>query len=137
MQYGASVVIDAGSSDVVTQVERITDGLGADIVFEGPGAETWERSMRAVSQGGKVVTAGVTSGHMANLDIEDLYYRQISILGSRMGYDNEFTSALAGFAEGKMRPLMAGVMGLSEAQTAHAKAAAGDRCGKIVMMYDL
>jgi NADPH:quinone reductase-like Zn-dependent oxidoreductase len=135
--YGAEEVFDVESGDVVQELRRVTGGVGADVIFEGPGASTWDRSMAMVRQGGIIVTAGVTSGAKAMLDIEDLYYKQVSILGSRMGYADEFAEVLSQLNEGRLVPLVAGTRGLSEAMEVHQLATDGGRCGKIVMIYDL
>jgi len=137
LEYGADHVIDVSSQDLCSEVTRITGGRGVDIVFEGPGTITWDSSMKVVAQGGVVVTAGVTTGSHASLDIEDLYYRQITILGSRMGYADEFSAVLAELARGGIRPLISSVRGLSDARSVHESVASSMECGKIVMMYDL
>jgi NADPH:quinone reductase-like Zn-dependent oxidoreductase len=134
--HGADRVIDTSSERVDEVVNAVTDQRGVDVVFEGPGAPTWETSINVVSQGGVIVTAGVTGGSHANLDLEDLYYRQISILGSRMGYPNEFAAAHAMWSAGKCRPLISRVLPIADALRAHALAEAGDRCGKLILIYD-
>lgn len=134
--YGADSVIDASRQSVLDVVMDKTNGIGVDVVFEGPGAATWKSTMAAVAQSGRIVTAGVTSGAVVDLDIEDTYYRQISILGSRMGYQPEFAQILNKLVTGEVTPLISGVLGLSEAAEAHQIALAGGRCGKIVLRHD-
>ena len=137
LRYGAERVINVADNDLEIEVAKATHGRGAEIVFEGPGSATWERSMKVVSQGGIIVTAGVTTGSNVSLDIEELYYRQISVIGSRMGYVHEFEAALGEFIARRVSPLISKVTGLSEARRVHRVAASGERCGKIVMVYDL
>jgi NADPH:quinone reductase-like Zn-dependent oxidoreductase len=136
IDYGAAEVVDVSAVDPVDQVARLTGG-GVDVVFEGPGAATWDRSIAMVTQGGVIVTAGVTTGNMVALDVEDLYYRQISILGSRMGYADEFEEVLGQLVSGGLRPLVDEVTTLSSARSVHEKVLAGNRCGKVVMLNDL
>lgn len=134
--YGADVVIDASTVNVSAAVKSLTGGEGVDVVFEGPGADTWPTSMAVVSQGGRIVTAGVTSGSSVQVDLQDLYYRQVSILGSRIGYQTEFSEVLGQLLAGHLRPLISEVIPLSHAAEAHRRAARGDRCGKIVLRHD-
>ena len=137
LDFGADYVIDTSRSDLEAEIARITSGRGVDVVFEGPGAATWQLSMKVVSQGGRIVTAGVTTGSHADLDIEDLYYRQITVLGSRMGYHFEFSEVLEALSSGRVRPLISSIHGLSEARLVHESVSAGQECGKVVMIYDL
>ena len=134
--YGADVVIDASTVNVSAAVKSLTSGEGVDVVFEGPGADTWPTSMAVVSQGGRIVTAGVTSGSSVQVDLEDLYYRQVSILGSRIGHQTEFIEVFGQLLAGHLRPLISEVIPLSHAVEAHRRAARGDRCGKIVLRHD-
>ena len=62
-----------------------TDGRGADIVVEHVGEATWERSVRALARGGRLVTCGATTGHAAGIDLRHLFARQLSLLGCYMG----------------------------------------------------
>ncbi|MFC1934629.1 zinc-binding dehydrogenase, partial [Chloroflexota bacterium] len=73
---GADVVIDATKEDPVAEVNRLTDGVGADVVFEAAGGsskhglagfKTIQQALQMVRQGGKVVQAAVLDGTM-NLD---------------------------------------------------------------------
>lgn len=135
LEYGADRVLS--QEDASELIPKLTAGRGVDVVFEGPGTPTWEDSLRHVAQGGVIVTAGITGGRWGKTDIEDLYYKQVSILGSRMGYAEEFEEALAEFLAGRLRPLVGDVVGLSEAASVHARGESGQRCGKIVMINDL
>ena len=51
------------------EVLRITDGLGADLVLETTGTETFSRSLKAVRHGGTVYAIGFVSGRDTPLDL--------------------------------------------------------------------
>jgi len=85
------------TTDVAASVRRITDGLGADVVFESVGAKTWQASLAMLRPLGRVVIAGTTSGEMASQDLSDIYYYQHTVLGARMGTREEFEKVLAQF----------------------------------------
>src|SRR6266567_4478714 len=75
---GAEHVFDHYAADFSRDVRRLTGGRGADIVVEHVGEATWDRSVRALATGGRLVTCGATTGHAAALDLRHLFARQLS-----------------------------------------------------------
>ncbi len=62
----------------------------ADVVVESVGPATWERSVRALVPGGRLVVCGGTSGQKVELDLPKLFFKQIEVIGSTMGSYEEF-----------------------------------------------
>ncbi|TML73907.1 MAG: zinc-binding dehydrogenase [Actinobacteria bacterium] len=62
---GADVLVDHSVDDVVEVVREATGGRGVDIVVETVGEATWERSLAAAANEGRIVVCGATSGHRA------------------------------------------------------------------------
>src|ERR1044072_8294372 len=60
---GADVTVNHANGDVVQAVKAATEGRGADVVVETVGEATWERSLAAAAQDGRVLVCGATSGH--------------------------------------------------------------------------
>lgn len=58
---------------------------GADVVFEHVGAATWERSLKALGWGGRLVTCGATTGASVGVDLRVLFFKQQELIGSTMG----------------------------------------------------
>ena len=54
------------------------------------GPATWERSIRALAAGGRLVVCGGTSGQKVELDLPRLFFKQIEVIGSTMGGYGEF-----------------------------------------------
>ncbi len=61
-----------------------------DVVVESVGPATWERSVRALRPGGRLVVCGGTSGPKVELNLPRLFFKQIEIIGSTMGSYPEF-----------------------------------------------
>ena len=59
---GADVTIDYRADDFVDAVLDATDGAGVDVVFDGVGGETTERSMRCLARNGRLLVVGFASG---------------------------------------------------------------------------
>lgn len=80
-RFGADVVVDArdGQEAVDAAVAGLTDGLGADVVFEAVGTPaTFETCTRLVRPGGHVANIGV-HGAAATLHLESLWIKDITI----------------------------------------------------------
>src|SRR5437660_10763833 len=92
--------------DILYAVKRCTGKRGVDVVFEHTGEATWEKSIRSLVRGGRLVTCGATSGFRGNLDIRYLFSRQISLHGSYMGAKWELLEVLKFFENGRLKPVV-------------------------------
>ena len=90
---GAFEAVNHTSDDIAAEVRRLTNGRGVDIVVEHVGTATWDRSVRSLARGGRLVTCGATTGHDARIDLRFLFSRQLSLLGSYMGRKGELLRA--------------------------------------------
>jgi NADPH:quinone reductase-like Zn-dependent oxidoreductase len=131
---GADHVLDHYKDDVVAAVRRVTGGRGVDIVVEHVGIATWDRSVRCLARGGRLVTCGATTGHAAQLDLRHLFARQLSLLGSYMGAKHELLRASELFARGQLRPVVDMTFPLADAAEAHRRLEASKHFGKIVLV---
>ncbi len=130
---GAEHVFDHYSGDYAKDVKRLTDGRGADIVVEHVGEATWERSVRALAIGGRLVTCGATTGHRAGVDLRHLFARQLSLLGSYMGRFAELREAAPLFFSGQFHPIIDTTVPLREAAAAQQRLEDKEQFGKIVL----
>jgi alcohol dehydrogenase len=77
--FGADIVINNGSSNAVTEIMELTDGLGVDVAIEAVGIpETFELCAEIVRPGGHVANVGV-HGHPAILHLEKLWIKDVTI----------------------------------------------------------
>jgi NADPH:quinone reductase-like Zn-dependent oxidoreductase len=132
---GADEVFDHYEADYAQQLKTRTGGYGADIVVEHVGEATWDRSVRALARGGRLVTCGATSGPKAAVDLRHLFARQLSLLGSYMGTKRELLEAARCFFDGKLRPVIDEVVPLADAAYAHRRLEAADQFGKVVLTH--
>jgi NADPH:quinone reductase-like Zn-dependent oxidoreductase len=132
-QIGADDVIDHYLGDVVADVKTLTGGRGVDIVIDHAGAATWDRSVRCLARGGRLVTCGATAGSKASLDLRFLFARQLSLLGSYMGTKAELLRASALFFRGSLSPVIDRTWPLSDAAQAQRYLEASKQFGKIVL----
>jgi NADPH:quinone reductase-like Zn-dependent oxidoreductase len=130
---GAGEVFDHYAGDFSKDVKAATGGRGVDIVIEHVGEATWDRSVRALARGGRLVICGATTGYRAHIDLRHLFARQLALLGSYMGRKAELLAAATLFFDGKLAPVIDAVMPLADARAAHERLEAARQFGKIVL----
>ena len=133
-KIGADEVIDHYREDVVARVREMTSRRGVDVVIEHVGTATWERSVRSLARGGRLVTCGATTGHDAEIDLRHLFARQLSLLGSYMGGKPELLRASELFFRGEVRPIVDRTYPLSETAQAHRYLESSSQFGKVVLV---
>ncbi len=130
---GAEGTINHGSTDVVAEIRRLTDGRGADVVVDSIGEARWQDSLRALRHGGRLVLCGATTGPMIALDLRRLFWHQWSILGSTLGSRREYAEIVALAHQGKLWPAVDRVVPLADWAQAMGRLAAGEQTGKLVI----
>lgn len=132
-ELGANVAVNHADEDVVKAVKDATDGRGVNVVVETVGEATWERSLGAVAQEGRVVVCGATSGHSPPARLYRLWWKQLVIYGSSMGLPSDFEGAYELIRAGRARVHVDSVYPLAEAAKAHERLESGAQFGKIVL----
>ena len=130
---GADVTLDHAEDDVVAEVREATGGRGADVVVETVGEATWERSLGAAAQGGRVVVCGATTGHSPPARLYRVWWKELVIQGSTMGLPSDFEAAYDLIRAGRARVHVDRVFPLAEAAQAHEHLESGAQFGKVVL----
>ena len=133
-QLGAYEVVNHASDDLAAKIREFTNGRGVDVVVEHVGTATWDKSIKSLARGGRLVTCGATTGHDAQIDLRVLFTRQISLLGSYMGRKGELMRAAQFFFAGELRPVVDRTYPLAEAAEAHRSLEGRRQFGKIVLI---
>ncbi|PXY18958.1 zinc-binding dehydrogenase [Prauserella muralis] len=123
LRIGADAVFEPGA--------RLPERV--DAVMETVGTATWEHSTKSLKIGGTLVVAGATSGHLPPMDLRRLFFRQLRVVGSRMGTVEELTALVNLCRQRSIEPLIDSVRPLGEANTAVARLVAGEVVGKAVL----
>jgi NADPH:quinone reductase-like Zn-dependent oxidoreductase len=133
-ELGASRTINYRQTpDVATAVRDFTNGLGVDVVLDTVGAATWQTNFDAVRRGGRIVHCGVTTGAQTTVSIQQLYWNQITVMGSTLGGAEDFRLLLRAVASAKLVPVVDSVEPLANARAAIGRMEEGKQFGKIVL----
>ena len=132
-ELGATHVANYRSEDFVKIAKQATGGAGVDVVVDHVGGEIFERSLRAMARGGRIVLCGATAGAEAKVNLRAVFFKGLSILGSTMGSLEEMKRLLRHFETGELRPILAETFPLERAREAQAALESRQAFGKIVL----
>ncbi|MGH9798256.1 MAG: zinc-binding dehydrogenase, partial [Candidatus Polarisedimenticolia bacterium] len=130
---GAEAVINDRVADFFEEVRRLTGKRGADVVIESVGQETWDRSVRSLARGGRLVTCGATSGYQGMTDIRYLFSRGLTLMGSTMGSRGELLRVAALIGEQRLKPVIDRVLPFEKVAEGHRAMAERSLFGKVVL----
>jgi len=130
---GADEAINHTRQSISGEVKCWTSKRGVDVIVEHVGAAVWEECSNSLATYGRLVTCGVTSGGEVKLNLQGLFGRQRSILGSFMGGKAELLEALEFITRGKVRAVIDSVFPLQEAAAAQRKMESREFFGKILL----
>jgi NADPH:quinone reductase-like Zn-dependent oxidoreductase len=130
---GADVAIDYTKQDFVAECKQLTGKRGVDAVIEHVGGDVFAASIKAVKNGGRVVTCGATAGFHPPIDLRHIFFRQVEVLGSTMGSKADLITVLGHVAAGRLNPVVHEVLPLARAADAHRLLEERRAFGKVVL----
>jgi zinc-binding alcohol dehydrogenase/oxidoreductase len=107
----------------------------ADVVVESVGPATWDRSVRALRPGGRLVVCGATSGPKVELNLPRLFFKQIEVIGSTMGSYPEFDQVTGLMGQG-LPVQVDEVFAREDYPKALERLAHGEQLGKVVLRHE-
>jgi len=133
LDLGATHVLNHHQPGFSREIKKLTNGKGADVVFEHIGEATWADSLKSLAVGGRLVTCGATTGIKGHLNLQHLFYKRQSILGSTMGSVSDFHACLDLAGQGTLRPVIDKTFPFREIQKAHDHLEFKHGFGKVVL----
>jgi NADPH:quinone reductase len=140
---GADEVIVFTEKDFESEVQRLTDGKGVDVVYDGVGKDTFEKNLNVMRRRGMLVLYGMSSGPVPPVDPAKLsekgsLYMARTTLAHFTATREELlarTGALFGMiAQGKLSVRIAKSYPLSDAAQAHRDMEARKVAGKLLLV---
>jgi NADPH:quinone reductase-like Zn-dependent oxidoreductase len=130
---GADETILYRDVDFLAEARRLTGKRGVDVVVEHVGGETFEKSVKALAKGGRLVTCGATAGGEATVNLRLVFFKLLSILGSTMGSIAELHEILRHVEAGCLRPVVDRVLPFEQVAEGHRVLEAREAFGKVVL----
>lgn len=85
---GADAVINYAEQDFAAEARRLTDGRGVDVVYDGVGKSTFEKSLDSLRTRGMLVLFGYASGAVTSIDPSAHLNAKGSLFVTRPGLAN-------------------------------------------------
>jgi NADPH2:quinone reductase len=126
------------------EVKRLTDGRGADVIYDPVGGDVFDESVRCIAFDGRLLVIGFTSGRIPTVSANMPLIKGFSIVGVRAGeYGRQFPErgrenieAVERLArDGKVKPHVGLTVPLSEAVSAFRALYARQVIGKAVIAF--
>ena len=140
---GATAGINYKQSDFVTEIERLTDGAGVDVVLDFIGAPYLAKNLQILKTKGRLSQVGLMGGSSTEIDLGMVMRKRLQIIGSVMRPQSleEKIAITQRFVErwlpqlktGKLQPIIDTVFPLAQAHEAHAYMEANRNFGKIIL----
>jgi NADPH:quinone reductase-like Zn-dependent oxidoreductase len=105
-----------------------------EVVVESVGPATWDKSVRSLLPGGRLVVCGGTSGGVVEVNLPRLFFKQHEIIGSTMGGYGEFATVTELVEQG-LPVAVDHELPISDYPAALERLAAGEQLGKIVLHH--
>jgi NADPH2:quinone reductase len=138
--YGADHVLP--SSGFREAVKDLTQGRGADVIYDPVGGDVFDESVRCIAFDGRLLVIGFTSGRIPTVSVNMPLIKGFSVVGVRAGeYGRQFPAKGvenirtidAWAAEGKIRPHVCATFPLERALEAMAMLQNRKVIGKVVL----
>lgn len=137
MELGADVTINRETTpNWSKEMYKITNKQGVDVVIDNVGTSTFNDSIRCARIGGRILVVGNTSGPFVELDLRQVFARQISIIGSTMGPHQDYIKVMNLVFSGALKPVIGAVFPLEEARKAQDTLAEFEVFGKVVLKIE-
>lgn len=138
LERARALGLDAGvnycKSDIPTEVRRLTENRGVDVVFEHVGGDAFQYGLDSLAKDGRLVVCGAHSQEIVPLDIVPLFRSEKTIIGSTVFTRAEVETVLEIARRGRIRPVVDRTFPLDEARAATEYLESRANFGKILLM---
>lgn len=113
----------------------LQDTGGVDVVLDSAGGSGFQQFVLTTKSGGRIVFYGGTHGKIEQLNPQPIFWKQLSLLGTTMGSDSDFTEMLSFVTSHQLRPIIDREFDFFNLAEAMSRMEAGDQFGKIVINH--
>jgi NADPH2:quinone reductase len=141
-QNGADEVIDYREEDFAERVMALTDGKGADVIYDSVGGDVFDRSLECIAWNGRLLVIGFASGRIPAVRVNRILLKNIAVTGLHWGAHlakepgrvrETFDALFELHAAGKIEPVIYKTYGLGELSVALQELASRKTYGKLIV----
>jgi NADPH:quinone reductase len=142
---GADEAINYKTHDFAAEVQRLTEGRGANVILDMVAGDYVARELSCMAEDGRLVIIAVQGGVKAQIDAGAVLRRRLTITGSTLRPRSvPFKAAIARslrekvwpwLESGKVKPVIHQVFPADQAAQAHALMESNQHIGKLVLQW--
>jgi NADPH2:quinone reductase len=126
-KHGADDTVNYETEDLKTRVRELTEGLGADVVYDPVGGKYAEPAVRSTAWEGRYLVIGFAAGHIPRIPLNLTLLRGCSIVGVFWGsfvqrqpddHRRHVAELMAWWADGRFTPYVSATYPLERAADA-------------------
>jgi len=142
-EVGADVVINRHDEDLVQVVKEVTDGRGADVVFDPVGGDSFFKSTKCIAFEGRILVVGFASGDIPSAALNHALVKNYDIIGlqarayriRQVGALRDYYETLVKLTEtGAVRTVVTERLPLDQVADGLRRLGAGTTTGRIVFI---
>ena len=142
-QSGADVLINYRDDDWVERVKQVTDGRGADVIYDPVGGDVFDGSGRCIAWEGRLLVIGFAGGRIPSMAANRVLLKNFSVVGVHWGrylddgsplVDQWMDALFALYARGQVRPVIYRSFPLPDAADALAAITSRESYGKVILL---
>ena len=80
-QQGADHLINSSDEDVRARIKAITDGRGADVIYDPVGGDLFTASLRSIAFEGRILVIGFAGGTVPQIPANHLLVKNVDVIG--------------------------------------------------------
>lgn len=80
-QHGADYLINSHTEDLRAQIKALTDGRGADVVYDPVGGDLFSASLRSIAFEGRILVIGFAGGTVPQIPANHLLVKNVDVIG--------------------------------------------------------
>ena len=129
---GAEGGVNYNSENWGRELKEMTGG-GADLSVDSIGGEVFDALISLAKPGSRIVTFGATAGPVEKLVMPKIFLKQLDILGTAMGTNQDFEAMIKLYGDRGLKPVINETFPLEETTAAMNHMEEGAGMGKIVL----
>jgi NADPH:quinone reductase len=141
-QHGADDIIDYGAEDLKEALRRVTQGNGADVIYDPVGGAYAEAALRSIAWLGRFLVVGFAAGEIPKLPLNLVLLKGCDVLGvfwgswmerNPQGHRANTEQLVAWCADGKLSSHVHAAYPLEQAAAAFQAIASRQVMGKVIL----
>jgi NADPH:quinone reductase-like Zn-dependent oxidoreductase len=130
-------VVKIGADMLLGRSANLLEELGeqtVDVVVDNVAGKEFPSMLKVLKRGGRLVSSGAIAGPVVELDMRDMYLKDVTLIGTTVWDEPVFSSLVRYIEQGKIRPVLAKTFPLSSIVEAQKEFLMKKHVGKFVLI---